>query len=318
MSKNRQELERLSEEDAFGRLVQISSQHDRASLLDDICAGNTQLCARLERLLHAHDREDGLVDELEDDLSALPTSPVAPRKIGDCEIKGEIGRGGMGVVYKAHQVSLNRAVAVKVLSAGLVFSPQATRRFRKEAEAAARLHHTNIVPIFATGSDQHSPYYVMELVPGPSLEQVLQAMRPETCVSRETDSVTDNLRANSLHDHETTRCDDCGYAETKRVAAAVTVSSSLGAGGQYFDNVAGLVAEVADGLAHAHHEGIIHRDIKPANLLFSRRSPLHHGFWLGQSSVITGGHANWRTSRIASIHVTRTDRLGPRKTRPPN
>ena len=73
------------------------------------------------------------------------------RRLGDFEIVREIDRGGMGIVFEARQVSLNRKVALKVLSGGLGLTSTAVIRFRREAEAAAKLHHTNIVPIYATG-----------------------------------------------------------------------------------------------------------------------------------------------------------------------
>ena len=76
------------------------------------------------------------------------------RRLGDFEIVREIGRGGMGVVYEARQVSLNRKVALKVLSGSLGLSSKAVARFRREAEAAAKLHHTNIVPTYATGEEE--------------------------------------------------------------------------------------------------------------------------------------------------------------------
>src|SRR4051794_23952095 len=101
------------------------------------------------------------------------------QRLGDFEIVGELGRGGMGVVYEARQVSLNRRVALKVLSGGLGLTPKAVQRFRREAEAAAQLHHTNIVPVYATGEEQGTHFYAMELIDGLSLDHVIGQMRQE-------------------------------------------------------------------------------------------------------------------------------------------
>src|SRR3979409_155946 len=100
------------------------------------------------------------------------------KRLGDFEIARELGRGGMGVVYEARQVSLNRKVALKVLSGGLGLTDAAVQRFRREAEAAAKLHHTNIVPVYATGEENGCHFYAMELIDGPSLDHVLRQMRP--------------------------------------------------------------------------------------------------------------------------------------------
>jgi len=111
-------------------------------------------------------------------MSELPgLKETSPRKLGDFEIVRELGRGGMGIVYEARQISLNRKVALKVLSAGLGMTTTAVVRFRREAEAAAKLHHTNIVPIYATGEADGTHYYAMELVEGPSLNHVIRQMR---------------------------------------------------------------------------------------------------------------------------------------------
>src|SRR5438874_12773970 len=99
--------------------------------------------------------------------------------LGDFELIRELGRGGMGVVYEARQVSLNRKVALKVLKVGLGLTTQAVTRFQREAAAAAKLHHTNIVPIYATGEDGDHHFYAMELIDGPSLDQVIGRMREE-------------------------------------------------------------------------------------------------------------------------------------------
>src|SRR5438128_1337456 len=100
-------------------------------------------------------------------------SQPSRQRLGDFEIIREIGRGGMGVVYEARQVSLNRPVALKVLSNGLGLTAKAVQRFCREAEAAARLHHTNIVPVYATGEQEGAHFYAMELVEGPSLNHVI-------------------------------------------------------------------------------------------------------------------------------------------------
>jgi hypothetical protein len=96
------------------------------------------------------------------------------RLLGDFRILREIGRGGMGAVYEAEQLSLGRRVALKVLRFGSVSDPEALQRFRREAETVARLHHTNIVPIFAVGSAAGVNYYAMQFIDGPSLDMVLR------------------------------------------------------------------------------------------------------------------------------------------------
>src|SRR6516162_1313528 len=98
-------------------------------------------------------------------------------RLGDFEVVRELGRGGMGVVYEARQVSLNRKVALKVLSGGLGLTDRAVQRFHREAEAAAKLHHTNIVPVYAIGEQEGTHFYAMELIQGPSLDQVLKHLK---------------------------------------------------------------------------------------------------------------------------------------------
>src|SRR5205823_4874502 len=108
--------------------------------------------------------------------SAVPAS-LAPvpslRQLGDYQILREIGRGGMGVVYEAQQLSLGRHVAIKVLPSHALLDPRQLGRFQREARSAAKLHHTNIVPVFGVGEQDGLHYYVMQFIPGLGLDEVL-------------------------------------------------------------------------------------------------------------------------------------------------
>src|SRR5437870_6794522 len=110
-------------------------------------------------------------------MKSVTDLPTAGQRLGDFEILREVGRGGMGVVYEARQLSLNRKVALKVLSSGLGLTVKVVQRFHREAEAAAKLHHTNIVPVYATGEQDGTHFYAMELIEGPSLDQVLKQLK---------------------------------------------------------------------------------------------------------------------------------------------
>jgi tetratricopeptide (TPR) repeat protein len=184
-----------------------------------------------------------------------PNPDVRPRRLGDFELIRELGRGGMGVVYEAVQTSLGRRVALKVLGPGLGLTPPAVVRFRREAAAAAKLHHTNIVPVYATGEEHGTHFYAMELIDGPSLDRVLKQLRDGQTQSPSLPPVGTQTIA---------------YDGVEPAAEAAGLSTSaLSSGTQYFDAVARMVAGVADALDHAHRQGVLHRDVKPANLLLS-------------------------------------------------
>jgi serine/threonine protein kinase/WD40 repeat protein len=104
------------------------------------------------------------------------TPEVSVKQLGDYRIIREIGRGGMGLVYEAEQVSLGRHVALKLLPNHALHDAKQKRRFEREARAAAKLHHTNIVPVFGVGEHDGVPYYVMQFIQGLGLDTVLEEL----------------------------------------------------------------------------------------------------------------------------------------------
>src|SRR6516165_186937 len=110
---------------------------------------------------------------------ALEVEPPeqSPGQLGDFRIVREVGRGGMGVVYEAEQISLGRRVALKVLPFAGTMDPRHLQRFHNEARAAASLHHEHIVPVYAVGQERGVHYYAMQLIDGRSLAQLLEQRR---------------------------------------------------------------------------------------------------------------------------------------------
>src|SRR5262249_21772796 len=119
--------------------------------------------AMMENIAVADWSDEG--DESEKNKAGTPGEATL-RQLGDYRIIREIGHGGMGVVYEAEQVSLGRHVALKVLPSQALADAKHKRRFEREAKAAAKLHHTNIVPVFGVGEHEGMPYYVMQFIQG--------------------------------------------------------------------------------------------------------------------------------------------------------
>ncbi len=163
---------------------------------------------------------------------------VEAETLGDFRLRREIGRGGMGVVYEAEQISLNRRVALKVLPSAATLDPRRLQRFKIEAQAAAQLLHPNIVPVYAVGCERGIHFYAMQLIEGRTLSEFVDQLRNGVGQGTNSDSATTVVQfAPSL-----TRAD-------------------------LFRRTAEIAAQAADALDHAHQAGIIHRDVKPSNLL---------------------------------------------------
>ncbi|HVS39827.1 MAG TPA: tetratricopeptide repeat protein [Gemmataceae bacterium] len=179
-----------------------------------------------------------------DGLGAPMDGGTSPGTLGDFRLVRELGRGGMGIVYEAEQISLHRRVALKLLPFAAAMDPRRLQRFQNEALAAAQLHHTNIVPVFAVGCERGLHYYAMQLIDGCTLADVIR---------RRSRPPADDA------------CPDT-------VAAASTLDSAQGAA--YFRQVAELGVQAAEALEHAHQMGVVHRDVKPANLMLDARGSL--------------------------------------------
>jgi len=174
----------------------MASDSGKYALLDQLADEFTARCRRGEHpcLKEYVDRYPDLADDIRELFPAMveiekaeedrqemdaPAAASAPplEQLGDFRILREVGRGGMGVVYEAEQVSLGRHVALKVLPEKLLPDAKARRRFEREAKAAAKLHHTNIVPVFGVGEHEGHAYYVMQFIHGLSLDVVLDELK---------------------------------------------------------------------------------------------------------------------------------------------
>jgi serine/threonine protein kinase len=179
-SEREHRLERILAD--YLHAVEAGTAPDRAALLQQ----HPDLAADLNSFFRNRDAVERIAEPIKQQAQALPqtTSESAASEVsvgttiryfGDYELLEEIARGGMGVVYKARQISLNRIVALKMILAGELASPADVRRFYYEAEAAAKLDHPNIVPIYEVGEHQGQHYFSMKFIPGGSVAQHLAA-----------------------------------------------------------------------------------------------------------------------------------------------
>ena len=146
-------------------------------VLEDYTVRDPELAEENHEQFPATIETEQIKDDPQQENAPAASPPHVLLQLGDFRIIREIGRGGMGIVYEAEQLSLGRHVALKVLPKSMLIDAQAKRRFEREARSAARLHHTNIVPIFGFGEQAGMPYYVMQFIQGLGLDAVLEELK---------------------------------------------------------------------------------------------------------------------------------------------
>jgi hypothetical protein len=160
------------------RAAEVGRAPDRMELL----ARHPDMAPELAAFFAGQDRFGQLTAPLREAVSAVQESTIEAKlgeggRLGDFRILREVGRGGMGIVYEAEQISLNRRVALKVLPFAAALDSKQLQRFKNEAQAAASLHHTTIVPVYAVGCERGVHYYAMQYIDGQTVAALVRELR---------------------------------------------------------------------------------------------------------------------------------------------
>ncbi len=194
-------------------------------------------------------RADEILREEESDSASAATG--AGRVVGGYRLVRRLGYGGMGVVWLAEDVELQRRVAIKFLAPHMTFDAEAVWRFRQEATATARLDHPGIVAVHSAGAEGDERHLVMEFVDGVPLHRLLMRL-----AGRRPEDVSLGAVVAAIDE------------ESPGMGAAVAIPG--GASASYLHAAAEWTAQAAEAVAHAHSRGVLHRDLKPSNLILDR------------------------------------------------
>lgn len=243
-------------EQAVQRFVDAQLQGQKPNI-DEFVKQYPDFESQIRQRLQSLDEIDSLFGVLmqEDDSHEGETileSDLVGQKLGDFEILKMIGQGGMGAVFLARQVSLDREVAVKVISSVGGSQAKDLDRFKRESKVLAKITHPNIVPIYEVGQQGPYSYFAMEYVKGVSLDKILNGIRN----SKPEDKASDIM-------HKCLEVDGTTYDDSADTYKGGELDTD------YIIEISRIIISVASALDYAHEKGILHRDIKPSNILIA-------------------------------------------------
>jgi serine/threonine protein kinase/WD40 repeat protein len=237
-----------------------------------------ELLPAIEMLVHLGAAR---VEAMEESIAEGLALACSHRQLGDFRLIRELGRGGMGTVFEAEQLSMGRRVALKVLPFAALVDGKALQRFRNEVRAAAALDHPHIVSVYSVGEERGVHFYAMQLIRGRTLGEVIEGLRNSDCGLRNDGrggaqqllGGPSNFEAESRAFSQSAIRNPQSAIDTHPVAALSTSANRCSS--ERYKAAARLAIQAAEALQHAHDQGVLHRDVKPGNLMVDADEQLY-------------------------------------------